>query len=215
MTIGRYILYRLPVSVLLATVLLLATAVGASAAETPGQVMKRASALIERASGIEAGFTMTSGGKTLKGTLKSSAAGFVLSTPGYSSWYDGKNLWTYNASSRETTLTVPTGEELREANPMMMVSGYEGVFTPAFAKKQSAGTRTLVLVPKSRKTGLKNVVVVLDSKTYRPKRITVTPSSGTASSVTITSLKTDVKFPKSTFTYPKTKYPKVEIIDLR
>lgn len=202
-------------TLLIAAVIMMATAVRVTAAETPGQVMKRASALIERASGVEAGFTMTSGGKTLKGTLKSSAAGFVLSTPGYSSWYDGKNLWTYNATSRETTLTIPTGEELREANPMMMVSGYEGIFTPAFAKKQTAGTRTLVLMPKSKKTGLKNVVVVLDSKTYRPKRITVTPSSGSATTVTLTSLRTDVKFPKSTFTYPKSKYPKVEIIDLR
>ncbi len=210
----RRIIRRI-IPVLMTAALCLALSSAATAAETAGQVMKRAAALIERSSGIESTFTMTSGGKSVKGSLKSSAAGFVLTTPGYSSWYDGRNLWTYSESAKETTLTHPTSEELREANPMMMVSGYEGVFTPAFAKKQTAGTRTLVLVPKSRKSGLKNVVVVIDSKTYRPSRITVTPSSGASTTVSITSLKTDSKIPKSAFTYPKAKYPKAEVIDLR
>ncbi|MDE7159511.1 MAG: outer-membrane lipoprotein carrier protein LolA [Muribaculaceae bacterium] len=179
------------------------------------QIMKRASALMDRASGIDATFTMTTGGRSVKGSLKSSAAGFVLTTPSYTSWYDGRNLWTYNASARETTLTLPSKEELCEANPMMMVSGYANAFTAAFAKKQTAGTHTIVLLPKSRKSGLKNVVLVIDSRTYKPTRITVNPASGASVSVAIHSLRTDAKFSKSSFTYPKSKYPKVEVIDLR
>ena len=183
--------------------------------ETAAQVMRRAAALMERAKGVRAEFTLTSGGRSAKGTLKSSAAGFSVVTGGYSSWYDGKNMWTYNPSTLETTLVVPTREELREVNPLMMVAGYEKDFTASYAKGGATGVYNILLTPKSNKTGLKSVTVTLDKHTYRPTSITVTPKSGAVSKVTVTTLATDVAFSKSDFTYPAKRYPKAEVIDLR
>lgn len=183
--------------------------------ETAAQVMRRASALMERAKGVRADFTLTSGGRSVKGTVKSSAAGFSVVTAGYSSWYDGRNMWTYNPSTAETTLVVPTREELREVNPLLMVGGYEHDFTASFVKGSGSGAYSILLTPKNAKTGLKSVTVVLNKSTYRPTSITVTPKSGAATKVTVNSLSTDAVFSKGDFTYPAKKYPKAELIDLR
>lgn len=190
-------------------------ACGVSAAETAAQVMKRAAALMERASGIKATFNLVSAGRTVRGTLKSSAAGFALSTPGYSTWYDGRTMWTYSASSQETTVTVPTAEELREANPLLMVSQYASGFTPAFASRQQTGTHTVVLSPKSQSNSIKSVTVVLNKSNYRPVSVTVVPRSGNTLKVDVTSLVTDASFSKKDFIYPAKSYPKAEIVDLR
>ncbi len=187
----------------------------ASGAETAAQVMRRASALLDRATGVSADFSLTSGGRTVKGSLKSSAAGFAIVTNGYSAWYDGRNLWTYNPSTVETTLVNPTAAELREVNPIMMVAGYEKDFTASYSKTPAAGCYGVVLTPKNAKTGLKSVVVQLDKRTYIPKTITVNPRSGASTVVAISSLRTDSRFQKSDFTYPSKKYPKAELIDLR
>lgn len=187
----------------------------ASAGETASQVMKRAAALLQRASGIQASFAMTSGGRTVNGTLRSSSAGFALETPTYSTWYDGKDMWTYNASSRETTLMAPSQAELREANPMLMISGYDKAFSASFARNQGKGTYTVVLTPRQKSTGVKRVVVVIGKGNYRPKQISVTPKSGAAATLRVTSLVTNARLSKSDFTYPKKKYPRAEIIDLR
>lgn len=185
------------------------------AAESAAQIMEKAAAKINGAGGVSASFTLTSGHQTAKGTIKASGKKFVIETPGYSTWYDGKNMWTYNERSNETTLIEPTAAEIAEANPLALVNTYTKDFTASFAKSQTKGSKSIILTPKSKALGYKSVHVTLSDQTGLPTKVVVIPQSGTRIDVSIFQVKTKQQFAASTFTYPKSKYPKAEINDMR
>ena len=187
----------------------------ASAAETADGMLKKAASAINGAGGLSASFTLDYGKEKVAGTLKSSGRKFVIQTSSTSTWYDGKNMWVYNARNNETTLMSPTAEEVAEANPMSLVNTYSSSFTAAFAKTQSKGSRTIVLTPKSKKTGYKSVHVTIAEGSSFPSRLVIIPNSGQKITVSISQVKNGQKFVDATFTYPKSKYPKAEIVDLR
>ena len=89
----------------------------ANAAETAQSVLAKASAKVTGTKGMSCAFTLSASGRSVKGTLKSSGKKFALITPVSSSWFDGRNMWTYNPSSAETTLVNPTADEIAETNP--------------------------------------------------------------------------------------------------
>ena len=194
---------------------LLLLAVPASAAMTAPETVAAAARRISSASGLTASFSVAAGGSTIKGSIKASGKKFALVTPQASSWYDGTNLYTYNASSRETTLVRPSLAELEETNPLSIIASAPGRFDAKFAAKQTAGSSTVVLTPKKAGSGIKRAVLVLDAKTLAPKKIDITQTDGSSSVITVTAFKTGVNLPASSFVYPKAKYPAAKIVDLR
>lgn len=187
----------------------------AFSADTADEVLNHAAQAVKSADGISASFTLNSGGQTLTGTLKSSGDKFSLQTSTTSVWYDGKTMWTYNPKTKETTVTLPTPTEVAEVNPLYIVNIYSNNFTVTFAKSQTKGCRTIVLTPKSRKLGYKSVHLTIPDKSSFPSRVVVIPTSGHKITVNIEKANTGVRHTASTFIYPKSKYPKAEIVDLR
>lgn len=184
-------------------------------AETADGMLRKAASAVNGAGGLSASFTLDYGQQKLSGTLKASGKRFTVQTASTSTWYDGKSMWTYNSRNNETTLMTPTAQEVGEANPLSIVNSYSSQFTAAFAKGQAKGSKTIVLTPKSKQTGYKSVHVTIPDGSSFPSKLVVIPSSGQKVTVTISQVKTGLKLPESTFTYPKTKYPKTEIVDLR
>lgn len=189
--------------------------IGTMAGQTADAVLKKVSAAISNAGGLSSGFAMSSGGTTLKGTLKSDGDRFSIETPSSSVWFDGKTMWTHNSRTNETTVTTPTATELAEANPLHLVKAYTGSFTAAFAKSQTKGSKTIVLTPKSKKLGYKSVHVTIPDGSSFPSQLVVIPSSGQKIVVRISSVKTRQKYAAAAFAYPSARYKGVEIVDLR
>lgn len=185
------------------------------AAETADAVLKKATSRISAGGGISASFTLNSDGQKVSGTLKAEGKKFAVETGSSSTWFDGKTMWTYNPRTSETTVMLPTAQEVAEANPLSIINNYSGTFTAAFAKTQTKGSKTIVLSPKSRKSGYKSVYVTIPDNSGLPSMIVVNPQSGRKITVSITKTALHQKFAASTFTYPRAKYPKAEIIDLR
>ncbi len=200
---------------ILGLVMILGVAVSMSAAETADGMLKKAAAGINGTSGLSASFTLDYGSQKVTGTMKAAGKKFALQTSSTSTWYDGKNMWTYNANNNETTLMNPTPQEVAEANPLSIVNSYSANFTAAFAKTQTKGNKTIVLTPKSKQTGYKSVHVTIPDGSTFPTRLVVIPTSGQKVTVTISQVKSGLKLPDATFVYPKAKYPKAEIVDLR
>lgn len=199
-------------------IIIIASLIGsfnAVSAETADALLKKAADAISAADGISASFTLISGGKKVTGTLKSDGNKFALLTSTSSTWYDGKTMWTYNASGNETTLMYPTSTELSEANPLYIVKTYSGSFTAQYAKTQEKGFSTVVLTPKSKRAGFQSVHVSIPDGSNYPAKIVVVPLSGQKITISISQIKTGQKFQPATFTYPKSKYPNAEIVDLR
>ena len=110
---------------------------------------------------------------------------------------------------------TPMPQEVGEANPLAIVNSYSSAFTASFAKSQTKGSKTVVLTPKSKQSGYKSVHVTIPDGTSFPSKLVVIPSSGQKVTVSVSQVKTGQKLPESSFVYPKSKYPKVEIVDLR
>lgn len=182
---------------------------------TARQIIDKASAKLRTSSGINASFTLSTGGRTLRGSLKSSGSKFALTTPSVSSWYNGKSMWTYNAGSKETTVINPTQAELSETNPLLLVSANASQFTAAFAKKSNQGHYEIILSPKTRATGMKSIHVTINKTTMLPTRIVAVPVSGSVITVDISVLRLGVSFPASTFEYSKSSCRNATIVDLR
>lgn len=184
-------------------------------AVTAGEMMDKAAAKIKTAGGLSANFMMTSGQYTTKGSLKAQGQQFCIQSTQASTWYDGKTMWTYNRNTKETTIVTPTAAELAETNPLALVNTYGNSFTAAFAKSHPKGGHTIVLTPKSKKLGYKSVHVTISDATGLPASIVVVPNSGQRISISISDVKTKQNFGTTDFTYPKGKYPKAEIVDMR
>lgn len=200
---------------ILSLIMIFGTSASMSSAESADAVLKRAAASINGADGIAASFTIDYGSQKLSGTLKSAGKMFALQTSASSTWYDGKSMWTYNPKTNETTLMTPTPAEVAEANPLSIVNSYASSFTAAFAKTQKKGSKTIVLTPKSKHYGYKSVHVTIADGASVPSVIVVVPASGQKMTVSISQVKMHQKFQASTFTYPKSKFPKAEIVDMR
>ncbi|MCM1377265.1 MAG: outer-membrane lipoprotein carrier protein LolA [Clostridium sp.] len=185
----------------------------AAATETASQLLSRASSKISSSGGLQASFSL-SGGVSTSGTIYSSGKKFAIISGASSSWYNGSSLWTYNPAVKETTLVTPTSAELQESNPLLYVGG-ASKFNAAFVKGSPAGTKMIQLLPKSKKTGVKRIIVTLNAKTLIPSKIVVYPSTGGAVTLSISNVKLGVKFAASTFVYPAKKYPGVTVVDLR
>lgn len=195
--------------------MILGAASSATAADTADGLLKKTAAGINGSSGLTASFTLDYGSQKVTGTMKSAGKKFALQTSSSSTWYDGKSMWTYNANNAETTLMNPTAQEVAEANPLSIVNSYSANFTAAFAKAQTKGSKTIVLTPKSKLLGYKSVHVTIPDGSVYPSKLVIIPTSGQKVTVLIAQVKTGQKLPESTFVYPKSKYPKVEIVDLR
>lgn len=198
-------------------VLFLALVVSAPgiAGETADQVLRKCASGINGANGLSASFTMSYGKQKVTGTIKASGKMFVLQTSSSSTWYDGKNMWTYNSNNRETTLMTPTASEVAEANPLSLVNSYSSLFVASYAKGQIKGCKTIVLTPKSKRSGYQSVHITVPDGSVFPSKLIVVPTSGQKVTITISNVKTSQKLAASTFAYPKSKYPNVEIVDIR
>lgn len=187
----------------------------ASAAPTAQQVLAKTAAVMNKSGSLVCSFSVNTGGNTITGTLKNSGKRFAVVTSSASSWYNGKNLWTYNPSSGETTLVTPTQAELAEVNPLLYVNSYSSNFTASLSKTAKAGSYDVVLTPKKRNSGIKSVIISINASDWHPTRVVVRPTSGKAVTLTVKNLRLGAKISPSEFEYPKKKYPKAEVIDLR
>ncbi len=204
------------IMLLVASVMALATVFTATAASfTAAEVVAKSAAGLSGAKSLNVSFTVVSGGHTSKGTLKSSGKKFAVSLPEGNSWYNGKDLYSYNPRTRETTVVTPGVSELAEANPLLYVNSSAKAYNAVFSKNRIKGRYVVDLTPKSRKSSVRKITLTVNASTFVPEKIVVTASSGQTAEVTVTSVKRNTAFSPSEFEYPRKKYPKAEIVDLR
>lgn len=182
---------------------------------TAPQILSKTVNLISTGKGIDAEFTVINSGYSGKGTLKSSGEKFTIKMPDVEIWYNGKDMYTYNKRSGETTVITPTQEELAESNPLAYVTGAQKNYNVVFSTVKKAGKYVLELTPKTKGGDIKRVTLTVKPANFTPEKLVVEPTSGSPITIEITTLKTGVACSYSDFEYPKSKYPKIEIIDLR
>lgn len=199
-----------------AAVALLVTIIpfSASASLTAEQVAQKAAAVISNSKSISATFTLSGNGRKSSGSIKSSGNKFSVVLPDVSSWYNGKALYVYNPRIGETTITTPTAQELMESNPLLYVKGAGSNYTYKFSPVKRNGKYVIDLFPLKNKSGIQKLTFTVNANNFHTEKIVVNTSNG-AVTIDVNSFQPGANVVASEFEYPKSKYPKSEIIDLR
>lgn len=182
---------------------------------TPDQILSKAVSAITNSKGVECNFTVSGSAYSGSGRIRTLGSKFTVSLPDVEVWYNGKDLYTLNKRVGETTVINPTPEELSETNPLAYISGAQKNYTVDFSTVKKTGKYVLELLPKTKKGMIKRITLTLNKTTFAPEKIVMEPKSGSPLTSEINSFKTGVASPVTEFDYPKSKYPKVEINDLR
>ncbi|MDE6408797.1 MAG: hypothetical protein K2K81_00925 [Muribaculaceae bacterium] len=183
--------------------------------ETAGDILAKSASKVKGSKGVEVNYNISGGGRSISGVLKSSGSKFYVKAGGMESWYNGKSLYTYNPSTKETTVVNPTPAELAEVNPLIYMSSYSKFFSPAFSKNKPAGKYVIDLNSKSRKAPAKKITVFINSKTLHPEKFIITATDGSVTNVSITKGNYACSFASSVFEYPKARFSNVNLVDLR
>lgn len=199
---------------LLMCVIILTIPTTAEAALTPEQVVQKAAGVVTNAKGITAKFIISANGHSSKGTIKSSGNKFSVLLPEVSTWYNGKELYTYNSATSETTVIVPTAQELLESNPLLYVKGGAGGYTYAFSTEKKSGKYVVELVPRNKKNSIKKLTFTVNASDFHIEKIKVDMGGG-VTTVDVSSFTTTTPLSSAEFEYPRSKYPNAEVIDLR
>ncbi|MDE6009931.1 MAG: outer membrane lipoprotein carrier protein LolA [Muribaculaceae bacterium] len=178
-------------------------------AESPDNILQNCVSKLKGAKSIVADFTMTVQGRTFTGTLNSKGNRFSVVTPGNATWYNGADIWSYSAASGEVTVWKPAAAELAESNPLLYLSTASD-----YTVKSGAAAGTVILTPKKRNSGVKNITLTVSSSTGLPKTLDIAANGGNIK-IVMKSIRLNAPVDDSTFTFPKARYPKARLTDLR
>lgn len=181
---------------------------------SPEKVLEKSAAVFTASKGISVNFKI-SGEITGTGSLIGAGNKFHVSLPDAQVWYNGKEMYSYNMRIGETTVISPSAEELQMSNPFLYFNTYKGKFKAEFSRSKIAGRYVVLLKPLTKATDLRSLAITVRSSDFIPEKIVAETTNGSSLTFNITSFKTGLSFPPSDFEYPRSRYPKVEIIDLR
>lgn len=182
---------------------------------TPAEVLQKTVAKLDAAPGISAKFTVKGDQGSLRGTVLTDGNRTYMEFPQQGrQWFDGQTMWTLNHNTKEVTVTNPEAAELRDANPLLYLKGYNTQYRLFFSRRKEAD-RYLVLLNPRGKSNVKAIEVAVNSRTFLPERIIVRTQDDQRSTVNISQMNLNKKLAATDFKFPAAQYKDYEIVDLR
>lgn len=200
---------------LLTTILpLLLSVIAGSAATSAADILAKCAAKIKSAPSLYVTYTVKADGHSSDGQLVLQGDMFTISSPEMRSWYDGKTQWTYASQIGEVNIITPTPEEVRQINPLAIIKTFSTDYTSQ-PLKAPAGKTAVRLKAKNSKADITSADITIDDKTLYPTAITLAMSNNQKVTLTIRSVNSGPKLPASDFRFDKTRFPGVNVVDLR
>ncbi len=196
-------------------------AVAADTNKEARAVLDKAAGKLQQAGGVSLRFTATTiVGKTPQGsssgTIDIQGKKFCFSTPDMLSWFDGKTQWSMVPGDTECNMTEPTAEEQQQMNPYLFLSIYKKGFTFKMKEgKLSNGGKgwRITAQATNKKASIREMFIEIDTN-YMPVRVSLRQGKNWMRLV-VNNFQGGRKFAADHFSFPKSKYPNVEVIDLR
>lgn len=195
-----------------------------ASAQSGADILDKSAKSLEQAGGVTADFALhirsdaQQLSESFEGVLHMKGDKFVLLTPDLQTWYDGKTQWSYVPRNEEVNVTEPTGEELQQINPTILLGQYKKNFTAKLKGESTAASGKTAydveLTPK-KKGDIVKVELQIEKSTSLPARIVVEEKNGARTLIQIDKLSTDHNQPDSFFVFDTNRHPEAEIIDLR
>jgi outer membrane lipoprotein-sorting protein len=171
---------------------------------------------------IRADFSYTMENKQAKinevktGTLTLSGDKYRLKAEGQEVICDGKLLWTYLKESNEVQINDLDNKD-EALTPSKLLSSYNASYKSKMLKDHSAtdpNEATVELIPNVIKNFTKAILVV-DKIKKQVKSFILYDKNGNIFTYKITKYQTDLSISAADFTFDKSKFPGVEVIDMR
>ncbi|MDE7411771.1 MAG: outer-membrane lipoprotein carrier protein LolA [Paramuribaculum sp.] len=177
--------------------------------------MEKVASKISSAPSIEADYILSSvADGSVAGTLVISGDKFKMTSPDITSWYDGTTQWTYVKSEQEVSVVTPTPEELAMVNPFIIINNFKKNYSVKTENTQN-NTVKLSFTTKNKAAQIQMATITIDAASLLPKSIDLVMSDRRHVTILLSKINIGKKLPASFFRFDKTRYPNVEIIDLR
>ncbi|MEO8590028.1 MAG: outer membrane lipoprotein carrier protein LolA [Flavobacteriales bacterium] len=132
---------------------------------------------------------------------------------------DGTTLYTYNKESNEVTMTDPA-EMDQGMDPSTLISQFEKGFKSQFVEEKADASGVMVQVVKlfpidAAKKSYHTVILTVDKAKVEPRSIQMIYKDGNVVTYTLKKFTPSVAHADAIFVFDKTKYPGVEVNDMR
>ena len=173
---------------------------------------------------VQASFTYkveNSSGKaisTKKGTVYMKGTKYRVSFIGQEIFCDGNNVWTYDKSSNEVTITKLDPSSNTLTPQKLFTNFYDKDFLYKLNGERKEGGRTvqeIEMTPNDKTKPFHKVYLLVDKNAKTIYSTKVLEKEGNKYSYTVNSLNGAVSIPDTKFVFNKKDYPGVEEVDLR
>jgi len=155
---------------------------------------------------------------TKKGTVTMKGNKYKVVMDGMVIISDGKTIWNYDKASNEVTISNVDASGNAMTPQKLLTNFYDEDFFYKYNGEKKEGTKTLQeieLTPTDKTRSFHKVYLLVDKTGKSLYSAKFLEKSGGRYSYTITSLKPNVTVTDADFTFDKSKYPGVEVVDLR
>ena len=187
------------------------------------EILKGVSAKYKSFNSLEADFTLTLDNPsekikdTQKGTVALKGNKYKVEIGGQTIVSDGKTVWTYLKDANEVQITEATNDK-DAITPTNIFTVYEKGFKSKFLEEKKVDGKTIQvieLVPEDSKKPFFKVQLNIDKADKMIQSAKLFDKNGNHYIYTLNNIKPNSVANESIFTFNTTKYPKIEVVDLR
>lgn len=183
-----------------------------------GEVLDAMSAKYKALGSYQTAFTYASGKESYKGDVTVKAAKFRLKLAGQEVFNDGKTMATYVKESNEVNVQDYEEGESGEFNITAIYSIYKKGFNYKFLNEVKQAGRTLEVIeltPEKKKSQIAKLQISVDKVDRSVRSWKITNKDGQITTYVINKFTPNPAVTDSYFVFDKSKYPGVEVVDLR
>ena len=188
------------------------------------QVLDAVSAKFKTFTTVQAGFAYkveNGSGKALStktGTVKMKGNKYRVSFSGQEIFSDGKTIWNYDKSANEVTVN-DVDESAGGLTPQKLFTNfYDKDFLYLLNGEKRVAGKTLQeieMTPTDKSKAFHKVYLQVDKSAKTIYSTKVLENGGNKYTYTVSSMKTNTPIADNQFVFDKSKYPGVEVVDLR
>lgn len=181
-------------------------------------ILDAMSARYKALSSFQASFSYNTDRETYKGDLSVKGKMFRLKTAGQEVFTDGKVMSTYVKESNEVNVQDYDASATGDFNPTKIYTMYKKGFNYSYLREQKAAGRVLDVIelkPEKKNTQIATVQISVDRADKSVRNWQITDKNGKRTQYTISKFTPNPNLPDSYFVFDKSKYPGVEVVDLR
>lgn len=200
------------------TIFLAFAALTANAQKDPGAVLDKISSTLQSYEAVQADFFFTLENKeadifdSYEGSLVMQGEKYRLSIMGMLAISDSKSMWIYMEEFNEANIMDPSDSEF--FNPKSIFNIYKDDFNLKYLG-QEKGLDKIELIPKEENDNYKLLILQTDPAKNQIKEVFYEGLDGNNYIIKIKNMLTDIQLDDRFFIFDKTKYPGVEVYDMR